>query len=200
MQIYNASDFAFKYQLSTELFNIWNNLVIPARLLNATVWIAGGAVRRTISKEKLNSDIDLFFNSLESVNKFRESIKDLIVSSKENQHNIQIKLLLDKKEYLFQLITIRYYNGPEEVINSFDYTICQFVYDGEKIYCGDYALWDLGRKRLVVNQITYPIASLRRLLKYAEQGFFACDGCLNELLLSVADNPELLNNNIKYID
>ena len=90
-----------------------------------------------------------------------------------------------------QCIRFAFYADADAVINSFDFTICQFAFDGATLTHGEYALWDLGRKRLAVHQITFPVSSMRRVLKYATQGFKACNGCLAALLRATADNPSL---------
>ena len=67
------------------------------------------------------------------------------------------------------------------VQDRFDYTICQFAVDTNgMLWCGDHSLWDLARKRLAVHRITFPVSSLRRLLKYTSKGFYACSGCRKE--------------------
>jgi hypothetical protein len=66
---------------------------------------------------------------------------------------------------------------------------------------GEYALLDVMRKRIVINKITYPVSSLRRLIKYTHQGYYACNGCLQELLTFAADNKNLVvENPVYYID
>ena len=104
---------------------------------------------------------------------------------------------------LVQLIKTNYYDSPETLLNTFDFTLCQFAIEVNKtgvLYCGDTALYDVARKRLVVNQIEYPVASLRRMIKYTQQGFYACEGCLTEFLKIVSEQPELITNKPKYLD
>jgi len=73
------------------------------------------------------------------------------------------------------------------------------AFDGTTLTVGDFTLWDLGRKRLAVHRITFPVSSMRRVLKYTRQGFYACNGALNSLLRATADNPEL-RTDIAYVD
>lgn len=167
-------------------------------------WLAGGSIRRTISAMPLESDFDFFFASEEQLGKFSKGLERLnFVKKKETEHHVQYEGFEGAVErcITIQLIRFRYYGNASEVLESFDFTICQFVFDGEHIHCGDYALWDLGRKRLAVGTITFPVSSMRRLLKYARQGFTACDGCLAALATAISDNPALADNlNIHYVD
>jgi hypothetical protein len=178
-------------------------------------WIAGGALRRTIKGQSADSDFDFFFKSEQQLKFFEATLATLNVKSKtENENNLQYVVTCEIKrqvenntqvihknvDIIVQLIKVRYYNSLEEVLDSFDYTICQFGYDGKKLVCGDYALYDLARDRLVINRITFPVASLRRMIKYTKQGFYACNGCLNQFLTTVSAQPELLENKFKYID
>jgi hypothetical protein len=187
----------------------WSNTklkVVLATLpaFNKEVWLAGGAVRRTLINQKLESDIDLFFKSKEAFDNYLQQLKDKFEVAKEvkNDHNVQLVVrFTDKEEWTIQLITVAYYDSLEKVLDSFDFTICQFGTDGENLVCGDHALWDLARMRLAVHHLVFPAASIRRMIKYTNQGFYACQGCIQTIVNFIADNSELSKNNIsKYID
>jgi len=187
------------------------------RVIKATVkpdwekgpWVAGGCVRRLISNtEPFASDIDVFFSSEEQKNEWVERInsseKYKCKSQKSNDHNttLEADFVTDDAMHTIKLqaIHIQYYQSPQEVIDSFDYTICQFVTDGEEFLAGDYSLYDLSKNRLVVHRISYGVASLRRMMKYGNQDFKVCSGAMASLLQAVADNPELIHQEIEYID
>lgn len=168
-------------------------------------WLAGGAIRKTLAGEVLDSDYDFFFKDEEQMKRASEFLgcHANFISVKENEYNKCFKLFsqLDHlKEITIQLIHFQYYETLEECLNSFDYTICQMGFDGTNLVFGDYTLYDFARKRLVVNKITYPVGSLRRLIKYTKQGFYACDGTLGEFLQTVIDNRDDLNFKVTYID
>ena len=207
MQTFDLLDFADRY------FDGANCLLVklldkPPKLESGKIWLAGGALRRTIKKQKLDSDFDFFFNSEEAYKVCYEAFKAQykLTNLKQNDANLSfdIEVIIDEKPLVIniQLIIISYYDGPASLLESFDYTLCQFATDGEKLYCGDTALFDVANNKIVVNKITYPVASLRRLLKYTKQGFYACGGCLAELLhqsseLIVAGK---IQEDFKYID
>lgn len=123
-------------------------------------WLAGGALRRTLQGFKLDSDFDFFFHSAEQLEEFSTLLQAKnknLHKSNETEHHVEFKGPVgeDNLYVKVRLIRFAYYNSPEEVIDSFDFTICQFAYDGYNLYCSDYALWDLGRNVLVACQKFY---------------------------------------------
>lgn len=165
-------------------------------------WIAGGALRRTLQGQEPDSDFDLFFRDKEQLDAFAAQLDAFNMNKvRETEHHLHFRGVLGGKgpQRDVQLIKFKFYTDAADVIDSFDYTICQFAFDGKSLTCGDFALWDLGRKRLAVHKITFPVSSARRLLKYAQQGYVACAGCLNALVVATANNPEL-RTDIEYVD
>lgn len=165
-------------------------------------WIAGGAIRRTIMAQEPDSDFDFFFRDADQLETFRMGLESRGFSLfRESEHHMHYRGHIDGDPMMrdIQLIRFQFYPDSAAVIDSFDFTLCQVAFDGMRLTVGDFTLWDLGRKRLAVNKITFPVSSMRRLLKYTRQGFYACNGALNELLRATANNPEL-RTDIAYVD
>ena len=178
---------------------------------NTQGWIAGGFLRRILENNKIfESDIDLFFPNQVNYDKF----KDYLTSkgfklTKENDKN-STWLGLTKSELSepiaveIQLIKVKFFSEITELIDEFDFTNCMLatnLANPQEIVHGSLTLLDIGQKRLVVNKITYPIASLRRLIKYVKQGYYACEGCLQQLLLESFKLGEAgISQNMGYID
>lgn len=167
-------------------------------------WIAGGALRRTVQGKEPESDFDFFFRDQDQLQSFVEALeKGGMAKVRETEHHVHYRgrLAPDGPERDVQCIRFSFYQSAKDVIDSFDYTICMFAFDGITLTIGDYALWDLGRKRLAINKITYPVATMRRMLKYTRQGFTACKGCLTMILRSTSDDPSLLDQlRTEYVD
>lgn len=185
----------------TELLLVIPKLPFPLCMKEGP-WIAGGAVRRTLLGEGIGtSDIDLFFKNAEQKAKVEQALEaagaKLVKSTK---HNVEYTLKIDEDEYRVQLIIITYYDNAEAVLDSFDFTICQFITDGDTFGAAEHSLWDLARKRLVVHKITYGVASMRRVMKYTKQGFYACAGMLGSFLKAVADNSSVIKQEVEYVD
>lgn len=165
-------------------------------------WLAGGSLRRTLGGQPPDSDFDFFFRDELQLESFRRDLeRRSFTISRETDHHVELRGVAAEKPAQVQLIRFAFYASAEAVINSFDFTICQFAFDGDMLTCGDFALWDLGRKRLATHRITFPLSTMRRVLKYAKQGFTACPGALTSILTSVADEPALRQQlSIEYVD
>jgi hypothetical protein len=165
-------------------------------------WIAGGAVRRTALAQEPDSDFDFFFRNADQLAVFAADLEGKgFTKFRETEHHLHYRGYLpgDPLQRDIQCIRFSFYESAEQVINSFDFTLCMLAFDGLTLTVGDFTLWDLGRKRLAVNRITFPVSSMRRLLKYTRQGFYACNGALNALLKATAENPKL-RTDIAYVD
>jgi hypothetical protein len=181
------------------------------------VWIAGGSIRKSLFPNTqeliLEGDLDFFFKDKESFDRYWNQVIMLptvkllnSLTSKNNvHHNIELKIRdFDQTERTLklsiQLITIAYYETVETLLDSFDFTICQFGFDGTDLYCGDLSLSDLAQKRLAAHRITYPVESMRRLVKYSLQGFFASVGCFNAIAIFIAKNPKSIQEGSGYFE
>jgi hypothetical protein len=169
--------------------------------------IAGGAIRRTITGEKLeDGDIDLFFTNEKDHNAYKNILRDRqdfkLISEKDHVDTFEWTYAGTK--YEVQLIKIRFYPNAAALLDSFDFTIAQFAMDpnGPRFFCGDLSLYDLGRKRIVLNNLNYPLSSLRRLIKYTKQGYYACNGFMQTYLEEIRKIPDVdfKDRNITYVD
>ncbi len=192
---YEMSDFLArsteKNYSDTTLFSVLSWL--PS-LSSTGPWLAGGAVRRTLLGKEPESDFDFFFRDAEQLQAFEDRIAASgLTKVRESEHHKHYRGTLgeDPQPRDIQLIRFSYYPDAAAVIDSFDFTICQFAFDGAVLTVGDYSLWDLGRRRLAVHKITFPVSSLRRMLKYGSQGFNACTGAMQTLLRESAQLPEI---------
>lgn len=167
-------------------------------------WLAGGSLRRTILGIEPDSDFDFFFRDAAQLAEFGAEIgRRGFYETRKSDHHIEYRGNINGTGMPrdIQCIRLAYYKTAEEVIDSFDFTICQFAFDGTKLTCGEFSLWDLGRKRLALHKLTYPVSSMRRMLKYARQGFRACNGAIATILRETASNPALLAAmGIAYVD
>lgn len=180
------------------LHGIVNELPSPAP---TGPWIAGGAIRRTLLNEPLASDVDYFFRDEEQATAFAadmEARAAWIISTREQVTTYGIKI--DDKTVIVQAITLAYYPTLEAVLDSFDFTITQFGYDGSDLVCGEFSLWDLARKRLALHKLSFGVSTVRRLIKYTRQGFTACGGVLASILEEVVAHPETIHREMTYVD
>lgn len=163
-------------------------------------WLAGGAIRRTLSGQPLDSDFDLFFKNEEQMRATMASFECDPVSKSGTQATYLIPGLKPHEHLTVQCVHFQFYNTVEELLDSFDFTVTQFATDGVQLYCGEHALWDLARRRLAVNKVTFGTATVRRLIKYTKQGFYACSGALADILEQVVQDPSVIKRETHYID
>lgn len=185
-------------------------------ITSAKFYCAGGCIRSIFSGEEL-TDIDLFPTSEDEYEKLHQKCIEAytIKREKENDYNISLTLefktsienekgeeLEEVHELEVQIVKI-YHEKVEDLIHSFDFTICMFAYDraNDQFILGENSMEDLIKKRLVINEVTYHLSTLRRFFKYANKGFYACSGCLKTYILSIrsSENDDL-DKEPEYID
>lgn len=206
MQTFNYRDFVQRNKVYTQnLDRFLGSSPHVARCLNTRrVMLAGGAIRRMVENNPLESDYDFFVTpgsvhqaALESALQLDSYIRD-----KATEHHVQFSRTdAENHATKVQVITAWQFNGPEPLMDFFDFTMCQCVYDGKDLYFGDYTLFDIANKRLAINKVRFHHSTLRRMLKYGKQGYYACAGTLQTFLHSVVNNPtDALRGDIKYVD
>jgi hypothetical protein len=195
MQTMNFNDLINRLKVDTSALLNFVNVSKLEFNWEKSPWLAGGALRRIINGEKLDSDFDVFFKNGITLNDVLNKLPNEFKVKKETD----TALWIEGEGYTINFIKL-FNDSAEKVIDNFDYTICQVISDLKTICFGDFTLWDIGRRRLVVHKITYPVASLRRMIKYTKQGYYACPGSMQEFLTAVARQPELINTQFNYID
>ncbi len=136
------------------------------------IYIAGGFIRDLVSGDRVN-DIDLFVNNKAEAELLfailKENHKTVIT---DNAFTICSKLPI-------QIIHRWTFNTPEEVLLSFDFTVCSSaVYytkdSGWKGICHDDFYSDLAAKRLIYlspKRDEAPGGSIIRVLKFYKRGY-----------------------------
>jgi hypothetical protein len=155
-----------------------NNLKIPfPKFEYCGCWIAGGCIRSSILNEQW-SDIDVFGPT----DMLDEFVKTNLLNAKQ-VHKSKLMSTYKLEGNKIQVI-YREYDSMPECLNSFDYTITQFAFDGSHLWCNPDALIHLFERRLVVHRIhpEFAIDSLRRMQKYIKKGFSICDGGITDLV------------------
>lgn len=159
-------------------------------------WIAGGAVRDYFATGKMTeSDIDFFLPD-------RKSMARLVV------------ILRNKFKFKHYMITKNAIKGRgtvnghaqdidivkipcetmESTIDRFDFTICCFAVDRKRVLYHPSAPFDLLRKRLVVNNLPFPLSSFQRMQKFLKRDYWICNGGMVEIAKAMSkidfENPD----------
>ena len=122
-------------------------------------WIGGGVLHR------------LYANKLTKRGGYRRDI-DVFFSSEEQRTEL-IKNYRGKEictKWPFQFVKDHFFDSPLDMIDDFDFTICQFATDGETIITYEQSVEDIEAKRLRVNPAS-EIRTASRLNKYMAMGY-----------------------------
>jgi hypothetical protein len=163
---------------SSELYNIIDCLEgIGINIKTEGPWIAGGALVKTFMGEPLDSDIDIFFKTYDQHVDASYALNNYAKFIKSSKFSETFEFTgeykgVDKK-YTIQLVTFAINNKASELIESFDINVCQIAFDGERVVVADGVIDDIRNKKmkLILNKITHPGSTLKRIVKYAHRGF-----------------------------
>lgn len=185
------------------------------------VIVAGGFLTSVLTEEDKSKDVDLFFTSEDA---FRATV-DLLTSSPDahkergswSLEGYTIKggampdlNKLGEQRYLtfehpsrpaLQLLRMVWYDSPEHVIDTFDLTIVQFAASRAGLVYNPASFLDLSRKRIVLHRMQFPASTLRRVIKYAHKGYYACPGALAKIceeIQAFGGKPDV--NDVVYVD
>jgi hypothetical protein len=152
----------------------------PALTPTPGTWICGGAIRQWFTGKEKPSDIDVFAQTKEAHDNFVETrLKDaLIIHATANAVTYR-----GPEGQPVQLIKVAYYQNLHDILDSFDFNVCQFGWDGTTVYSTTYAIWSVLQNHLGVHKLRPEFAadSLRRAFKYHGKGFKPCAGTLRDL-------------------
>lgn len=174
-------------------------------LVGVNVWIAGGALRDWFETGQMTeSDVDFFSNSRADL------CKTLLMLRKKykfrpyhiNKRVIKGWVSIGKNNIKIDLIKILF-ETPEHTIDQFDFTVCCFAVDKNKVTYHQSAPFDLLHKRLVINNLPFPVSTLQRIQKYLKKGYWICNGGILEIakaMGSVDFNDPTQNNIEMYPD
>lgn len=165
-------------------------------------------------------DFDMFFRDESSVNAFIELLRDQHDDDQDEENDWLLQYEIPDDELLesllndekttaitiknknapaIQIIRTRFYDSISDVIDSFDFTVCQFGLSNSDVCFNPVSMLDLVRKRLVLHRMTFPSSTIRRLIKYANKGYYACGGSLIDMVEKIKESkPE--DDEVLYID
>ena len=144
-------------------------------------WVAGGSVWRTINNEPLtNCDIDIFFTSKKH---YEEGCRAMIgypyvnniLNEKKNKWNTTYTIHVNEGKFNkiidIQFIGTFFHKTLPKLLDSFDFSVCQFGYDGSNMISGMYSIQDLQQRKIRLLTLTHPKTFLKHLSKYLNNGF-----------------------------
>lgn len=138
-------------------------------------WIAGGAVLKWFQGYAVScNDIDIFCNSADQAQQVVDNIKNTarytIKHHSANAITIEYNNTDWSKNWTLQVITKRYYANIQEVIDSFDITVCQIATAGNEWIMNNETAKDIRNRALRFSGELQPDA-MKRLVKYWTYGY-----------------------------
>ena len=153
-------------------------------------WIAGGAALRWWQGQPVGeSDIDVFCANREQAEAVIERIKEYGRWTRKFDSDNATTLSYwskdnDRKTWTIQIIKRRYYKTLQEVIDSFDMTVCEIGTGGNNWLLNKMTARDIRERNLRLKMPLQPDA-VKRVVKYWTYGYRPVPG----LLEAVQNNP-----------
>lgn len=137
-------------------------------------YVAGGTITSLFSNREIN-DIDVYFpNEKSLINFLREMHDDGVWFLSHTKKATLFKYTFKDNPIEVQAIHFDYFDTPQDLFSSFDYSVCMGCYDfgKEEFVLHDDFLKHNSQRILRFNPNTaYPIVSLLRVQKYEEKGY-----------------------------
>lgn len=156
--------------------------VLRNQIKKGSIAVAGGYIRACVTGEQVN-DIDLFCSTKEYAKK---AALELVENDENRLYETENAITIRGIKPTIQFITRWVYGNPEDIIKSFDWTICQAAFwwmnysddtgiqDHWESCCSESFYPDLAAKRLIYtfpNRLEAPGGSILRVLKYYQRGY-----------------------------
>lgn len=156
--------------------------------LNNRCWIAGGAVRDYFAEGYITKDVDFFCVD-------RKSMAELLIELRNKfqfRHYLITKNAIKGYVQLFGKkvdvdIVKKPFTGAISCVDAFDFTVCMFAVSFNNFYYHPSSPFDLMKKKLVVHKLPHPVDSMKRMNKYTQKGFKACNGTILTIAKAVAE-------------
>ena len=163
------------------------NIIDPS--LKKGPWIAGGACLRWFQNTPVDkSDIDVFCRNELQATMLIEHINHIGLSNYSNGYSTEViktdnactfKINANGQEWKIQVITCKYFNTIQDVIDHFDISVCQVATTGNEWILGEKTAKDIHERNLRFNRINKHAP--KRLIKYWIYGFNPVPGTIEEI-------------------
>lgn len=164
-----------------QIISYFNHILFQYIPNDINAYVCGGAVRDLFSVGYVTSDVDVYFKDRKDALLTEKTL--VKVGAKRTFRNKQITNLKLKGKKIQLIRSVYNINEvTENLINSFDFTVCCGAVDRYSILLHNDFLIDLAAKRLVFHKITFPLSSMIRVHKYIKKGFKICNGNMLKLV------------------
>lgn len=144
-----------------------NNII---NLCYEGVVLAGGALRKLVDSSDVICDYDLFVTDTDNIPALRDELSGwmtLIFECPEGK----LFSYKDDDGMKVQIINNRVYEDVHDIIGSFDIIAGCAAYTDGVITKHQRFVSNVLNKRLEINKVEYPLATLNRITKYVQKGY-----------------------------
>lgn len=166
-----------------------------------SVVLAGGALRMLVDpcNEEI-CDYDLFVTDQGVLEKLLADIQALGYTKVFECPKRELFTFVTADEPKIQVINKRPYKDCGDIISSFDITASCAAWDGENFYKHERFVFDVLNKRINLNTVEYPNATMKRIVKYALKGYTLTPQA-NDFFITSVNEMELTEaNRAMYVD
>jgi hypothetical protein len=182
--------------LEKNVINYFKNNFFDVIRTDAKFWIAGGSIANKMTGNY--SDFDFFFKDEIELNKVKDCLlADGGILQFESKTADHIKW--KNKD----LDLVRHYSvDTQACIESFDFTVSMVGVDSDGIIYYDERFYEhLAHRALIINKITYPLSTFKRVLKYQKKGYHICNAGIEKIMKAYKDIDTTQDEaNIFYLD
>jgi hypothetical protein len=167
-------------------------------LISGRVWLCGGALRSLLDGMKPN-DYDLFFKDAEAAVETELKL-DAMGYQKIFVCPLGELTTFSKRNVKIQVIKKTYYQSIEHCIDTFDFNAACAGIDTETFYFVKKFISDNRKKAISIHRLTYPTATISRLHKYKNYGFYVSEA-IRDVVLRISENdPDIIDLGALYVD
>lgn len=170
---------------NNDTIDLYHMMISSAKLRG--IILAGGAMRSVVDNGEI-VDFDFFFtnsDALEFMKFYLLEIGYKNTFSCPKGELFSYVLPYDTDKFIkVQLIAKQFYEGPIDLLDSFDFTACLFAWDGVSFYTSVLAVRDVKKKYLRLWSLTYPTATINRMYKYRAKGYYIGD-CIKDTVVTI---------------
>lgn len=149
--------------------------------------LAGGTINSIFSGRRIN-DLDFYVKDKEMIAPFVEWIESRKFKKVHETENAVTFVKPSKYRNIEVQIIKRFAGTPIEILETFDFTIVQGLYDFEQMkfeFTDNFFKHIAQRKLVFTNTSRYPIAALYRTKKYQERGYTMSGATVVQLSLAI---------------
>jgi len=140
-------------------------------------WIAGGAVLSCITNSPIK-DFDIYSPDPE---KLVSLLREASTANGLDPRSCKFELTLDVPGYvanftdqngrIIQIVRSFQPQNADQLLEAFDFTIVCGAYDGVYFDADSRFFRDIARRKIVTNNIRYPLRAMERMVKYVSRGY-----------------------------